>query len=112
MTLRVMAMAVLCAVWTSVSAASEFRFTGFGDVRLVIPPATDSYLDGGLGKLRFGADDASPAVKVGDFIGEGSAQFDEAWLVQVDAKVSPQYGAAVDLLEAFAQYAPKSNSEW
>jgi len=107
-----MAMAVLCAVWTSVSAASEFRFTGFGDVRLVIPPATDSYLDGGLGKLRFGADDASPAVKVGDFIGEGSAQFDEAWLVQVDAKVSPQYGAAVDLLEAFAQYAPKSNSEW
>ncbi len=112
MTFRTVAMTIVCALWTSLSAASEFHFTGFGDARLVVPAESNSYLDGGLGKLRFGAGDASPTVKVGEFIGEGSARFDDVWLVQIDAKVSPQYGAAVDLLEAFAQYSPKSNSEW
>ena len=109
---RVVAIAILCAAWMSGVVAGEFHFTGFGDVRLVGPAGTDSYLDGGLGKLRFGADDPSPTAKAGDFIGEGSARFDDAWLIQVDAKISPQYGSAVDLLEAFAQYSPKSNSEW
>jgi hypothetical protein len=112
MTIRIVLIAALCATWTSPSIASEFRFTAFGDVRLVVPAGTDSYLDGGLGKLRFGADDPGPTVKVGDFIGEGSVQFDDVWLLQLDAKVSPQYGSALDLLEAFAQYSPKSNSEW
>ena len=112
MIFRGLAIAVVCAAWTSVSNADEFHFTGFGDVRLVAPPRTNAYLEGGLGKLRFGADDPSPTVKVGDFIGEGSARFDDVWLVQVDARVSPQHGSAIDLLEAFAEYSPKSNGAW
>lgn len=92
--------------------AAEFQFTGFGDVRLISPPVTQAYLDGGLGKLRFGADDARPDVKLGDFIGEGSAHFGDDWSAQADGRISPQYGPAVDLLEAFARYAPKSDSAW
>ncbi len=96
----------------SVCSAAEFRFNGFADVRLVVPPSTDSYLDGGLGKLRFGADDSNPGVKLGELVAEGSATFDDVWLVQADARVNPQYGPAVDLLEAFARYAPKSGDAW
>lgn len=93
-------------------AATEFHFTGFGDVRFISAPTTDAYLDGGLGKLRFGEEDPHPGLKLGDSVGEGTVNFDSELFLQADARVSPRYGAAVDLLEAFAQYAPKSNSEW
>ena len=92
--------------------AAEFHFTAFGDVRLIVPPDTDAYLDGGLGKLRFGADDPSPGAKLGDVIGEGSLTIDDDWTLQADARINPQYGPAVDLLEGFARYAPHSDGEW
>ncbi len=55
------------------AAAAEIHVTTFGDVRLVAPPVTGSYLDGGLGKLRYGADDPDPGIKFGEVIGEASA---------------------------------------
>lgn len=100
-----------CALATS-SAAADVNLNGFADVRSIAPPVTNSYLDGGLGKLRFGSDDPSPALKLGEIVGDGSATFGDSWVVQADARISPQYGTAVDLLEAFAQFAPKSDSEW
>jgi hypothetical protein len=101
-----------CISVATSSAAAEVHFNGFADARLIVPPATNSYLDGGLGKLRFGSDDSSPSFKLGEIVGEGTATFGDDWLLQADARVSPQYGSAVDLIEAFAQFAPKSNGEW
>lgn len=112
MTVRIATILFTFTALNSAAAAADFRFTGFGDVRLVLPPVTESYLDGGLGKLRFGADDPKPGVKLGDLVGEGTATFGEGWLVHLDGRLSPQYGAAVDLLEGFANYAPKSENEW
>ncbi len=94
------------------AAAAEIHVTTFGDVRLVAPPVTGSYLDGGLGKLRYGADDPDPGIKFGEVIGEASATFGEGWSFQADGRINPQYGPAADLLEAFARYAPRSGSEW
>lgn len=112
MILRPVTILFVCLAACSTCAAAEFHFTGFGDVRLIAAPATDSYLDGGLGKLRFGADVPRPGLKLGDFIGEGIATFDDALSLQVDARINPQYGPAADLLEAFVSYAPKSENEW
>src|SRR5689334_14746897 len=103
---------IFCFAFATSSAAADVNFNGFADVRLVAPPKTNSYLDGGLGKLRFGSDDPSPALKFGEIVGEGSATLGDSWFVQADARISPQYGTAIDLLEAFAQFAPKSDSEW
>ncbi len=100
------------AALTNSGAAADFHITGFGDVRLVSPPVAAGYLDGGLGKLRYGADDPRPGIKLGDFVGEETATFGDAWALQVDARLNPQYGPAADLLEAFARFAPKSDSEW
>ncbi|MGZ6007723.1 MAG: hypothetical protein ACXWLO_00370 [Rhizomicrobium sp.] len=97
---------------TGVCAAADFHFTGFGDVRLVSAPVTESYLDGGLGKLRYGADDPRPGVELCDVIGESTATFFDTLTLQADGRISRRYGPAVDLLEAFARYAPKSDSEW
>jgi hypothetical protein len=94
---------------TGVSDGAVFHVTGYGDVRLVAPPATDAYLDGGLGKLRFGADDAN--FKLGDAIAEASLAGD-AWSAQADARLNAAYGPAIDLLEAYVRYAPQSNTQW
>jgi hypothetical protein len=103
---------ICCVAAATTSASAEVHFSAFADARLIAPPVTNSYLDGGLGKLRFGADDPSPGFKLGEFVGEGTATYGDSWFVQADARISPKYGPAVDLLEAFAQFAPKSDSEW
>jgi hypothetical protein len=94
---------------TGVSDAADFHLAGYGDVRLVAPPATDAYLDGGLGKLRFGEDDAN--FKLGDVVAEASLA-GGAWSAQADARLNAEYGPAVDLLEAYVRYAPASNTQW
>lgn len=96
---------------TGVSRAADFHVAGYGDVRLVVPPATDAYLDGGLGKLRFGEDDANPGFKLGDLVAEATLQ-GEAWSAQADARLNTEYGPAVDLLEGFVRYAPAANTQW
>ena len=101
----------LCAAALSVAAAqaAEVRFDGYADLRLVAPPSSDAYLDGGLGKLRFGADDAN--LKLGDIVGRLRAQ-DGAWSFQSDGRLESEYGPAFDLLDGFVAYAPASNTQW
>ncbi|HEX4292697.1 MAG TPA: hypothetical protein VHZ29_01045 [Rhizomicrobium sp.] len=100
----------LCLLLTTGAArAAEFDIHGFGDVRLVAPPAQDAYLDGGLGKLRFGEDDDT--VKLGDFVGEATLT-DGAWSAQADARLNTDYGPAIDLLEGFVRYAPAATTQW
>src|SRR6185295_7741326 len=112
MSIRVVVCLTAYFVAGGVAAAAEFGVTGFADIRLVSPPLTDAYLDGGLGKLRYGADDPRPAIKLGEVIGEATVTFGDAWSVQADARLNPEYGPAIDLLEAVARYAPKATSEW
>ncbi|HEY0104563.1 MAG TPA: hypothetical protein VGB91_00665 [Rhizomicrobium sp.] len=91
------------------AAAAELAFDGFADVRLVAPPSQDGYLDGGLGKLRFGKDDAG--LQAGGAIGEARLT-GGPWFAQADGRIDPGYGSAVDLLEGFVGYAPASESRW
>src|SRR5258707_15626834 len=89
--------------------ALDLHVEGYGDLRLVAPPAQDSYLDGGLGKLRFGEDDAN--LKLGDLVGEVRAG-EDAVSLQVEARLNTEYGPAVDLLEGFVRYAPAATTQW
>src|SRR6185312_1694140 len=93
---------------TGVSAAT-IQFEGFADVRLVAPSAQDTYLDGGLGKLRYGEDDAN--LKLGIITAEARAQQDE-WFAQADGRIDTEYGTALDLTEAFVGYAAPSSTNW
>jgi hypothetical protein len=91
--------------------AAEYSVHGFGDVRLIAPPSTRSYLDGGLGKLRFGEDDPSPTLKLGDWVAEGVVT-EDAWTLQADGRLSFEYGTALDLTQGFIRYAPKAETQW
>ena len=91
------------------TVAAEVQFDGYAELRLIAPPASDAYLDGGLGKLRFGADDAN--LKLGDIVGRLRAEAG-AWSFQTEGRLESEYGPAFDLLDSFVTYAPPSNTRW
>jgi hypothetical protein len=94
------------------ASAMDFSFALYGDARLVVPPGDESYLDGGLGKLHFGSDDGSPNVHFVEAIGEARLQLTPEVVATATGRVDPNYGSAVDLLEAWVRYRPVSTSEW
>jgi hypothetical protein len=92
------------------AAAANFMFEGYGDLRLVAPPPTGAYLDGYLGKLRYGDDDE--VFQPGDLIGEGRVLITPELMATATARVNAQYGPGVDLLEGYVRYRPVSTNEW
>lgn len=92
--------------------AVDFSYSLYGDARLVVPPSDESYLDGGLGKLRFGNDDGSPSVHFVEAIAEGRAQITPELLAVATGRLEPKYGPIVDLLDAWVRYRPASTTEW
>jgi hypothetical protein len=95
------------------TVATDFSFSGYGDARLVFAPNnSDAYVDGGLGKARFGEDDGRPALHVTDIAGSGTAQFNGEWSATAVGRINTEYGPALDLIEAYVRYRPVSTSPW
>ena len=90
--------------------AADFSFNGYGDFRLVAPPSTGSYLDGDLGKLRYGTDDE--VFQPGDIVGEGRVTIVPELMATATARINTQYGPAVDLIEGYVRYRPVSTTAW
>jgi len=105
--LRLVTILVLATCVSGLAQGAEFD--GYADVRLVAPPSTDAYRDGGLGKLRYGAGDASAGL--GDLVARLRAD-EGAWSMQAEGRANADYGPALDLLDAFVRYAPRSNTQW
>jgi hypothetical protein len=101
--------AALAILASGISRAAEISVEGYADVRAIAPPQTDAYLDGGLGKLRYGDDDSR--FKLGDAVGVLHAR-EDAWSFEADGRINAEYGPAVDLLQGFVRYAPPSASNW
>ena len=51
-------LAVLAFASSAGAEALDFNIDGYADFRLVVPATERSWLDGGLGKFRFGGDAA------------------------------------------------------
>ena len=99
----------LCA---APAGAVDLTFNGYANARLVIPPADDAYLDGGLGKLRFGRDDGSPNLHLIELLGQVHALVTPELSATATARIDPNYGPAIDLLESWVRYRPVSTSAW
>src|SRR5215472_13062115 len=94
------------------SQAADFSYNLYGDARFVLPPSDSSYLDGGLGKLRFGDDDGRPNVHFVEAIAEARAQITPEVLAVATGRFDPNFGPAADLLDAWVRYRPVSTTEW
>src|SRR3569623_1465496 len=105
----VFAAALLAVCATGASAlelTDDLTVTGYGDVRVVAPSGSAPYLNGGLGKFRYGNGDVRARFA------EAVAQID--WRITDEfaavgvARVEPFTPSVVDALEAYVRYAPRS----
>lgn len=100
-----------CMVAQNVSAV-DFSFDGYGDLRLAVPSNEMSYLDGGLGKVRYGAKDDSPGLHLSEVVLQARAQFSGALSSVIVLRSDPEHGPAIDLLEGYVRYRPVSTNRW
>jgi hypothetical protein len=108
----ILAVFLVAAAAAAPARAIDFTFDGYADARFVLPPTDDSYLDGGLGKLRFGRDDGSPNLHLTEMVGEARALVTPEIMATATARIDPNYGPGIDLLESWVRYRPVSTTEW
>ena len=100
---------VLATAFAPVSA-QDFSLHGFVDARVVAAADETSWMQGGLGKTRYGSGDGTahfgPAALVAAW------QIAPEWRALADARYQPQDGSKLELVEAFVRYRPVSTSAW
>ncbi len=92
--------------------AVDFHFDGYADLRLVVPSSETSWMEGGLGKLRYGANNSSPEVRIAEVVGQASAQITPALMALAVVRVEDYQRTFFDLTEAYLRYRPVSTTEW
>jgi len=99
---------------SSTAMAQEMHVEGYADFRFLSAGPPDSFLDGGVGKLRFGQGEGDQAQQF---------QFAEASmaatllltgdvLAYANIRYDSRQRTALDALEAYARYRPVSVSRW
>ena len=88
------------------AAAADFSFEGYADFRLVAPAAETNWLDGGLGKLRFGAGGHDPDLQFTEAVAQGVIALNDDWHVVAVGRFDPREQGYVDALEAYVAYRP------
>lgn len=104
--------AMLAALlWQGEARAVTFGASGYADIRLVLPAEEKSWMDGGLGKVRYG-EGSSPEAHLGEIVGEAHLLLTGEIMAQVVARIEPAQRTFVDVLEAYVRYRPVSLNQW
>jgi hypothetical protein len=83
---------------------------GYADIRLVTPTGERSWLEGGLGKLRYGEGDAN--FQFAELAAQGHVLITPELSAVVLLRVSPYQRTPVDVLESYVRYRPVSTTPW
>jgi hypothetical protein len=97
-------LAALAFGWCAKATAVELDFQGYADFRLVVPGGERSWLDGGLGKLRFGSNQPDPNLRFTEAVGQGTLSLNDDLRMVVVGRLEPEQRTGADLLEAYAVY--------
>ena len=92
--------------------AQDFKLDGYVDGRLVHPSDEWSWMEGGLGKLRFDNDQAEIDPVLAEIIAEGTAQLTPELLAFISLRYEENQRTPIDILEAYLRYRPVSITEW
>jgi hypothetical protein len=94
----------------SAFADIEAGFDGYADLRLVAPGGGKAWLQGGLGKLRYGKGD--DAAQLAALFGQGYVRFTPELTLVASLRVAPEQRTFADPLEAYLRYAPGASEHW
>jgi hypothetical protein len=90
----------------------DVSFDAYVDARLVVPPGEKSWLDGGLGKFRFGSGQPSPDLRFAEAVGQATlAVTDDLHAVAV-LRIEPEQRSFVDVLEGYLTWRPAASGDW
>jgi len=104
--------ALLLLGFSSPALAAEFHFDGYADLRLIVPSDQVSWQNGGLGKLRYGAEDNRPELRLAEAVGQGVVLITPELMGLAVARIEPEQRTFFDLIEAFVRYRPVSTTAW
>jgi hypothetical protein len=90
--------------------AAEFSFDGYADLRAIFPSNEVGWLDGGLGKLRYGAEQANPEFRIAEVVGQGVAQITPGLMAMAVVRYAPEQRTFFDVVEAFVRWRPVSTT--
>jgi len=103
------AMTVAMNLIAGAAQAQAVDVAGYLDFRAASVPDETSWLDGGLGKTRFGRDD--DAVSGGGAV-TAAFQVTPSLLATATAQYQPELRHSIDMLEAYVRYRPVSITPW
>jgi len=92
--------------------AADFHFDGYADFRLIVPSNQESWQDGGLGKLRYGAEDSKPELRFAEAVGQAVVLITPELMALAVARIEPEQRTFFDFLEAYVRYRPVSTTAW
>ncbi len=108
---------VLCARSTAADAVEfaagsvDIGVQGYADLRGIITPDQGTWIDGELGKTRYG-DASNPDFRLAEIVGQIRAQITGELSAAVVGRIESKQRTFVDILEAYIRYRPVSVSAW
>ncbi|SDG82381.1 MULTISPECIES: hypothetical protein [unclassified Duganella] len=102
---------ILLALVACAGSAHGAEWRGLLDVRAVDADASRSFLDGGMGKLRYDGD--SPRVSIGQAVLRGDFDVADSISASVELSADQQHrGRVVDVREAWLAWSPLPSGAW
>jgi hypothetical protein len=92
--------------------AVDFHFDGYADLRLIVPSNQESWQNGLLGKLRYGAEDNKPDLRLAEAVGQAVVLITPEVMALAVGRIEPKQRTFLDLLEAYVRYRPVSTTPW
>ncbi|HMI97838.1 MAG TPA: hypothetical protein VK479_15090 [Micropepsaceae bacterium] len=96
----------------SPAMAVDFHFDGYADFRLIVPSNQESWQNGLLGKLRYGAEDNKPELRLAEAVGQAVVLVTPELMGLAVIRIEPEQRTFFDFLEAYLRYRPVSTTAW
>lgn len=110
--LVVLTMPIIALACPVSAYAVDFSFQGYADLRAIAPGNQETWLDGGLGKFRFGDTQPDPNFRFTEAVGQAMASFTDDLRIVTTLRVEPEQRTGVDALDAYLAYTPVSSNDW
>jgi hypothetical protein len=89
--------------------ADGLTISGYGDLRIVAPTGQTPWLNGGLGKFRYG--DSNTRARFAEAVAQIDWQMDDEIAAVAVLRAEPYDRNVVDALESYVRYAPRSTGD-